>query len=719
MDDLKCTFYFWFYMFGLQSTTMASVAGTQSDDNNESEDIENFEWLENKMHTKFDIDDLISWIVVDIKTTSIVNEKHFCDENILDILVSLNSKLDCLSDRQLDLLKKRINSFESIGRSIFINRNGVKLANIDWMLDNMFTNPIDKQNESLVKSKELFYIAAIGSGSDGFVDYMLWRRGWKAKCFAFSLSRFSKMQHFASKSHSVWTYNGLEKYGGEANSKNIQSYLDQLKRNASNGVHIVVADSAIPVQRDVFTKEIVSKQLHLGCCAFALAALQSNGHFIMKIFDVLTPFTVGLIFIMYKCFDRITIVKPHACRPSNAERYLVCKWKKSNTDDIARHLLEVNETMTNDMEIIELVALDVLKKDESFFQYICNTNNDILLKQILAKEKMLLHLNDRTLTQDIDKVHVAEKYRKLWNLPDQHEFLLPATRSTPMEEYVCEICPLFDQFKHVVEKELLNDNLEDEFRTPRYWYFLPIENVDEKQRTFFVCKSAECVFKYDKDHDTWTEIDNIIIFLPSKTLIYGEIINVLDEKFETNIPFLNIIDCFVLEGEKLYEKSYLERSTITHQFVICAGNNKRRKINGKSVAAIESQMKKSILKICDFMDRFRSQTRKSSDTEKNDVLVEPLSKNRYFIPSGLIFVHDKDQFACRKVWKWTDTKIDTDCLANLDQVSTSKLHFSKLVEFLNAFSDGTRDGHNRQYRSQQNGRGNSGRGRRLPSRTYV
>ena len=47
----------------------------------------------------------------------------------------------------------------------------------------------------------------------------------------------------------------------------------------------------------------------------------SGGNFLCKLFDVFTPFSVGLLYLLYLSFERISIHKPLTSRPANSERY--------------------------------------------------------------------------------------------------------------------------------------------------------------------------------------------------------------------------------------------------------------------------------------------------------------------------------------------------------------------------------------------------------------
>lgn len=39
-----------------------------------------------------------------------------------------------------------------------------------------------------------------------------------------------------------------------------------------------------------------------------------------KTFDLFTPFSVGLVYLLYLCFDRVSLFKPVTSRPANSER---------------------------------------------------------------------------------------------------------------------------------------------------------------------------------------------------------------------------------------------------------------------------------------------------------------------------------------------------------------------------------------------------------------
>lgn len=120
--------------------------------------------------------------------------------------------------------------------------------------------------------------------------------------------------------HRFTIFKGAKRDGDVTNDENILSIVRYVKQHVSLGVQVVIADSAFHVEKQKYAKETIFKRLHLGEALLALSLLRMNGHFILKIFDVLLPFTVGLIYLLYQCFSEVHLIKPKTSRPSSAER---------------------------------------------------------------------------------------------------------------------------------------------------------------------------------------------------------------------------------------------------------------------------------------------------------------------------------------------------------------------------------------------------------------
>ena len=76
----------------------------------------------------------------------------------------------------------------------------------------------------------------------------------------------------------------------------------------------------ISVEGEENIQEILTKQLVMCQFACALSILRRGGHFVCKLFDAYTPFTVGLIYLLHRSFERVCLFKPVTSRPANSER---------------------------------------------------------------------------------------------------------------------------------------------------------------------------------------------------------------------------------------------------------------------------------------------------------------------------------------------------------------------------------------------------------------
>ena len=104
-----------------------------------------------------------------------------------------------------------------------------------------------------------------------------------------------------------------------------------------NGVELVTADGATALQHDNIEEEhypLAAAQVRI-----ALRSLATNGVFVLKLFECLRPCTRDLIAVLTQCFDSVSLMKPGSSRPTNSERYLVCRSFDGRTrvlDDVAR-----------------------------------------------------------------------------------------------------------------------------------------------------------------------------------------------------------------------------------------------------------------------------------------------------------------------------------------------------------------------------------------------
>jgi hypothetical protein len=112
-----------------------------------------------------------------------------------------------------------------------------------------------------------------------------------------------------------------------------------------------------------------------------------GGHYISRIYDMYTPFTVGLIYLMYRTFEQIAVFKPESSLPASSEKYIICKWKKSDGQctEISNYLSECHKVdwltrrnlkraQEDFAEIVHLLNPRRLQESFRFYNYIRQSN---------------------------------------------------------------------------------------------------------------------------------------------------------------------------------------------------------------------------------------------------------------------------------------------------------------------------------------------------------
>ncbi|CAF3385074.1 unnamed protein product [Rotaria socialis] len=385
------------------------------------------------LEASLNLDEMREWIKLGPKKKIIQDEIEFCDEDILREMLSGKTVFDELPQKEMEEARARSNVYETIGASIFLNRAAVKMANIDSVFGRIFTDPKTPNNQrSLVHPDEPFYFADICAGPGGFSEYILWKKQWHAKGFGFTLkgkSDFALHKFIAGTPETFDTYYGVKDVNGDGDifkSDNIdalQNYVNKCTKHA--GVHIVMADGGFSVEGQENIQEILSKQLYLCQFLTALSIIRPGGHFVCKLFDLFTSFSVGLVYLMYRTFDRISIHKPVTSRPANSERYIICQGLRGEIRDIVRaYMYEINVLQNNygvdtkPDDVQSIVPMSILKGNQKFYEYIRNSNNQLGDTQIRNLKKIRAFVSNPSLKDDRQS-DIRAKCLQFWEVPDE------------------------------------------------------------------------------------------------------------------------------------------------------------------------------------------------------------------------------------------------------------------------------------------------------------
>ncbi|KAL6432348.1 hypothetical protein ACFW04_006756 [Cataglyphis niger] len=530
--------------------------------------IEDIEWLPNVHSQTLLPENMIDWIKKGPKKLTIEDEIMYCNPEILEQIIRSKTVFDKLDKVEMRKARTRSNPYETIRTANYLNRAAVKMANIDRACNFMFTKPKG------LRSDELLYFADVCAGPGGFSEYILSRKKWYAKGFGFTLKNendFTLDEFFAGPCETFHPFYGSKGNGDVFDPQNQEEFRSLImKHTYGTGVHFMMSDGGFSVEGQENIQEILSKQLYLCQCLVALMIVRPGGHFVTKLFDLFTPFSVGLVYLMYRCFENICIFKPNTSRPANSERYLICKTKKIDTQAVVHHLSHVNHSLlTKDdkNDIIQLVPLDVLEADKAFISYLRSSNDALGKKQIIGLLKIAAFCEDPMLTEP-KQADMRKECLNYWNIPDK-------TRVRPQivrpQDKIWEILKGSECFFGFEAQKLKSDNVKSILNQPYNWYCMPCGSgpyvEEDKTATFYLGLGRRKVFRYMKG-GKWESIGDVKIELPPDTLVYAELVyeTKWTGKYFSKTRALHILDAYMLGGEDVNKRYLDDRYKLTKLF---------------------------------------------------------------------------------------------------------------------------------------------------------
>lgn len=100
--------------------------------------------------------------------------------------------------------------------------------------------------------------------------------------------------------------------------------MDKNNKNINNVMDIITADGGFDYSIDYNYQEQASSKLIFSEILTALKYQKIGGSFICKFFDINAYITVEMLYLLYICYENITIYKPYTSRIANSEKYIVC-----------------------------------------------------------------------------------------------------------------------------------------------------------------------------------------------------------------------------------------------------------------------------------------------------------------------------------------------------------------------------------------------------------
>jgi cap1 methyltransferase len=356
--------------------------------------------------------DDISHILIDMKIEA---EKICRQENVILINSENYNQLQKLKDNfnhpNFNTVRLIANPFENIGRSIFMNRAAIKLANIDAIF-NIINRPKGVRNHITPDLRNFKYCDVAG-GPGGFTEYLQYRL---PNSYGYGITLHEKDGGIP------WIEDRLDKkrfdisYGSDGTGNlyiNADWFSNYVKCKEIEGVDLVVADGGFEIGDDARGQEILSSRLIMTEILVSLQVLKVGGNFVCKIFDTVSKISADLMFLISLCFREVHIFKPVSSRPANAERYVIGMSLRSNISFYIDLFRNANSSYKDNFIISSLFNLLPSK----FEQWLSINNDNSLILQRETTDNIITLLTNPNAKIDIPEYNLY-KCLIIWNLPD-------------------------------------------------------------------------------------------------------------------------------------------------------------------------------------------------------------------------------------------------------------------------------------------------------------
>jgi 23S rRNA U2552 (ribose-2'-O)-methylase RlmE/FtsJ len=268
-----------------------------------------------------------------------------CKWGYNDHINSFRNKIDNIPSELWKQIRWYINEYDFLVREPIINRAFFKyweiLAEFDFFSsfdhDDIILHCAEApggfiQATSIYLQKQHPKQKKVTVDDDGFVRVHRHRKIKKNNMvFTISLNKdLEKYKHFNLPSYnktildkSLCVSYGVDNTGDINKWENIRHISTLTKPNEL--FHIITADGGFDEGTDFNNKEQLHYELILSEIYAAIKLQKQGGNFVLKMFDIFTDSSVHFLFLLCGCYDEVFVYKPKTSRPTNSEKYIICK----------------------------------------------------------------------------------------------------------------------------------------------------------------------------------------------------------------------------------------------------------------------------------------------------------------------------------------------------------------------------------------------------------
>jgi len=331
----------------------------------------------------------------------------YISNSLFDFLSRFKEQIE-LSAEAWDTIKKYTNPYEFIHTII----PGSKLS----------VSKLKPLSRSFYKMIELWKMFKLGDtreniqtfhlaeGPGGFIEATAFlRKNVNDKYYGMTLINndpgcpgWKKSHQFLEVNKNVTIITGDDGTGNLLHKNNYTYCVDKFKHS----MQIITADGGIDVSNDFNKQEELVGKLIISEVVYAISMQKMGGHFVLKIFDIFSKFTIDILYILTRVYSEVYITKPFTSRLANSEKYIVCKNFLLNKDESEMFISSFMSQFEKLMKYNNIVSLLDFEHDYYFLNKIEEINIIMGQKQL---ENIITTLNIIGSRNNHDKIDSLKK----------------------------------------------------------------------------------------------------------------------------------------------------------------------------------------------------------------------------------------------------------------------------------------------------------------------
>ena len=276
--------------------------------------------------------------------------------------------------------------------------------------------------DRIPKTQQSLRSAHVAEGPGGFIEAFLDRAetnrkkvtksyGMTLKPNGSNIPGWRRAHTFLQKHPEIIIHYGKDGTGDLYKTPNQESFIEL----CSPKVNLYTADGGFDFSQDYSTQEKDVYPLLISSSLIGLQCLQTDGLFVMKLFDIFGEPTHFLIRQITYCFKDWILYKPATSRPCNSERYLICRGFKRCIPEVLQVLVSMETSIRERGEYPTCDTIAWTEDEKVYLESHLKTFTENQTKIILDSFKLIE--NNINIFSWNKHIHTAQKWCSSFRIP--------------------------------------------------------------------------------------------------------------------------------------------------------------------------------------------------------------------------------------------------------------------------------------------------------------